>query len=279
CEAVARDVVRDAKALARHGIEVAPVELVRRRERHGVHEDVEPVPALRKAGEERVDLAVVGNVERQREVAAELLGHVFDAALELVGLIAEREIGALAAHGLGDAPGERAVAREADDDRALPSQKPHQLLCSVTSTNSVSRWPSRRMVSAAPTFHSASFATVTWKRRAIDDSESPERTTYLISRMRSFSENPATVSVRATRACAVLLVPEAGASVHITSERPTLRTSPGAMAFQLASARMSTPYVCAIDHSVSPPATTCSWRTPLRASVFWRSARSSALCV
>ena len=85
--------------------------------------------------------------------------------------------------------------------------------------------------------------------------------------MRSFSAKPATVSVRATRACAVLLPPVAGASAHTTSERPTLSTSPGAMAFQLASARTSTPYARAIDHRLSPARTTCSLRTPLRGRV------------
>ena len=141
-----------------------------------------PSQRLREAGEERVDLRVVGHVERQREVAAELRRHVFDAALELVGLVAEREIRALTAHGLGDAPGDRTAAREADDDGALageksPCERTHQLLCSVTSTNIVSFWPGCRYLSAAPAFNSTSFGTVTWKRRAIDDSESPERTT------------------------------------------------------------------------------------------------------
>ena len=89
--------------------------------------------------------------------------------LELVVLIAERELGAFAPHGLRDSPRDRAIAREPDDDRALACEETHQPLCSVTSTNIVRRWPGCRYLSAAPAFHSTSLPTDTLKRRAIDD--------------------------------------------------------------------------------------------------------------
>ena len=73
-----------------------------------------------------VDLRVVGDVERQREVAAELGRHFVDAAAQLVGLVAQRELGAFAAHRLRDSPSDRAVAREADHDGAFAREESHQ---------------------------------------------------------------------------------------------------------------------------------------------------------
>ena len=171
------DLVRDTKAVAADGVEITAVELIRWRERDRVNQNVEAVPALGEPLEERVDLRVVGDVERQRQVAAEVGRHALDAGFQLVVLVAERELGAFAAHGLRNAPGDRAVAREADDDGPLSCEESHQPDCSVTSTTIFKRCPGCRYLSAAPEFHSTSWLTETLKRRAIDDSESPRRTT------------------------------------------------------------------------------------------------------
>src|SRR5688572_698656 len=71
----------------------------------------------------------------------------------------------------------------------------------------------------------------------------------------------------------------AAALVQMTSSRPTLSVSPGAIAFQLARLRMPTRYSCEIDHSESPDCTTCVRRSPLRGALCCRAARASALCV
>jgi hypothetical protein len=92
-------------------------------------------------------------------------------------LITEREVGTFAPHGLCDAPGNRAIAREPDDDGPLAGEEAHQPLCSVTSTRILSRWPGCRYLLPAPLFHSTSLPTETLNRRAIDASESPRRTT------------------------------------------------------------------------------------------------------
>ena len=94
-----------------------------------------PSQRCASACEEGVDLRVLGDVERQRDVAAELGGHLSTRLLELVVLIAERELGAFAAHRLRDAPRDRAIAREPDDDGPFAGEEAHQPLCSVTSTN------------------------------------------------------------------------------------------------------------------------------------------------
>src|SRR5690606_6282643 len=126
-EAVARDVVSNPEALAAHGVDVAAFELIGRRERDRVNEDVEAVrPAPGELTEARVDLSVVRDVERQHEVAAELCGEAAHALGELVGLVRERELGAFALHGLCDAPGDRAIARDADDQGALTGEKTHR---------------------------------------------------------------------------------------------------------------------------------------------------------
>src|SRR5690606_15189969 len=57
------------------------------------------------------------------EVAAERGRETAHALRELVRLIRERELRAFAPHGLRDAPGDRAVARDADDQGALTGEK------------------------------------------------------------------------------------------------------------------------------------------------------------
>src|SRR5262245_9760830 len=111
--------------------------------------------------------------------------------------------------------------------------------------------------------------------------------------MRFGAAKPAAVLELTTEACAVAVTggvaggsaaavaaaAAAAAVVQMTSSRPTLSVSPGAMAFQLARLRMPTPYSCEIDHSDSPDCTTCVRRSPLCVAPCWRAARESALWV
>src|SRR5690606_3170037 len=134
-----RDVVGDTKSFAVHGVDIPTFELIRRRKRDRVNEDVEAVPVLGQAVEERVDPRIVGHVERQHDARAELLRHALDAFRELLALMAEGKLRAFAPQCLRDTPGNRAIAGEADHDGPLTGQESHQLLCSVTST-----WMTRR---------------------------------------------------------------------------------------------------------------------------------------
>src|SRR5690606_36863085 len=108
-----------------HRVDVASLELIGRREGDGVDENVEAVPTRRETVEERVDLAVVGDVERQHDIALELRGEPADAVCELLRLIAERELGAFATHRLCDTPRDRSVARDADDHGPPAGEKTH----------------------------------------------------------------------------------------------------------------------------------------------------------
>ena len=111
--------MRDPERLARQPVEKIPRDRLARGVRDRVHQTVESVPALRKTGEEPVDLLVDCDVAGKDDVAAELGGHLRDALLEAVALIGERERCAFAAAGARDAVGDRTVAEETGDQDAL----------------------------------------------------------------------------------------------------------------------------------------------------------------
>src|SRR5690606_27038297 len=113
-------------AFAVDRVDVAALQLVARRERDRVDQDVEAVPVLAELCEESVDLRVVRNIERQHDLAL-LLGRELAYALgQLVVLVAEGELRAFAPQRIGDAPCDRAMACEAHDDGALAGEKSHE---------------------------------------------------------------------------------------------------------------------------------------------------------
>ena len=67
----------------------------------------------------RLDRRLVGHVAREHELGAHLLRQRLDPLPDGVALIGERDLGALIGHGLGDAPGDRAVIGDAEHDAAL----------------------------------------------------------------------------------------------------------------------------------------------------------------
>ena len=75
--------------------------------------------ASAKRLEHRLDASLVGHVARQNELGADLGGKGLDALLDGVALIGERDLRALVAAGLGDAPGDGAVVGDAEHDAAL----------------------------------------------------------------------------------------------------------------------------------------------------------------
>ena len=119
--------MREREALAREAVEELALQRLARREADRMHEDVEAVPAPPEFGEHRFDLRVAGHVQRQHDVGTELARRLVDAVLEPVVLVREGEAGAFAVHRLGDAPGDRAMAGDADDECALALEESHAL--------------------------------------------------------------------------------------------------------------------------------------------------------
>jgi hypothetical protein len=118
--------VRDAETVARHGVDEGALQFLARREGYRMHHDVDAVPALTQRRKRGRDLRVLGHVHRQRDVAAALGGEFLDPLAQLVILVGEGEFGALPVHGLGDAGGDRAVARNTHHKCAFSSQKSHR---------------------------------------------------------------------------------------------------------------------------------------------------------
>ena len=88
-------------------------------------QNIEAVPVLAEIGEQLRDLRIAGHIARQDDIRAEVLRGFVDARPELVVDIGEGEFGALAVHRFRDAPGDRAVAQNAGDQRAFALQKSH----------------------------------------------------------------------------------------------------------------------------------------------------------
>jgi hypothetical protein len=124
-QAVAGDIVRDREVLAGEVVQVLALQRFARRETHRVHEDVETVPVPAQFGEQSVDLCVLGDVARQHDVRAEGVGRLVDAILQPLVLISEGELSAFAMHCVGNAPGDRALAGDADDQGTLAVQESH----------------------------------------------------------------------------------------------------------------------------------------------------------
>ena len=117
--------MRDAEGLARGVGGEAALDRLARREGHGMHENVEMAPVALHARGGGVDLGVDGDVERHQQLRADRGGERLDALAEAVIGVAEGELRALRVHGLGDAPGDRAVGRHANDQGALAREHPH----------------------------------------------------------------------------------------------------------------------------------------------------------
>jgi hypothetical protein len=82
-------------------------------------EEIDLSPFLFQMGKHRVHACGIGDVARQDEGGADGFGEREDALLERLALIGEGDFGALFGAGLGDAPGDRAVVRDAHDEPAL----------------------------------------------------------------------------------------------------------------------------------------------------------------
>ena len=91
-------------------------------------EDVEALrPALAELLEARCDLRIVGDVERQDDIAAQFGGRFLYPRKQLLVLVGEGQFGAFAVHGFGDAAGDRTLAGDSGDQCALALQETHVL--------------------------------------------------------------------------------------------------------------------------------------------------------
>ena len=87
-------------------------------------DEIDPVGEdLRGFREDRVDRGRLGDVAMPDDVGVELLGEGLDPLAQGIALIGEGEFGAVGAGAAGDAPGDRAVVGDPEDDAPLARQK------------------------------------------------------------------------------------------------------------------------------------------------------------
>ena len=115
----------DAERVARQAVEEVAGNRFARRKSDRMDEAVELRPGFAQLPECALDLRVVGDVEVEDELGAELGGVLGHALLEALSLVAERQLGAFAVAGPGDAVGDGAVVQDAGDQKALAGQESH----------------------------------------------------------------------------------------------------------------------------------------------------------
>ena len=89
-----------------------------------VDQEVDRLPALLQRVERRVERVHPRDVAIEAEVGAELRGERADALLERFALVGKRQLRAVLAQLLRDAPGERLLVGEAHDQPALSRHQP-----------------------------------------------------------------------------------------------------------------------------------------------------------
>ena len=96
-----------------------------------MHQEVKLAPRLLDEGEHRVEARNVGDVAMAGDQRAKFGGQRLDALLEGFALIGERNPGTLVGAGFRDAPGDRAIVGDADDQPLLAC---HQAVCTRHAT-------------------------------------------------------------------------------------------------------------------------------------------------
>ncbi len=77
------------------------------------------------------NLGIAGDITGQDDLGVAFSGKFFDPALKAISLIGEGEFSPLTMHGLGNAPGDGAVAGDAGDQGPFSCQKSHLSTCPV----------------------------------------------------------------------------------------------------------------------------------------------------
>mmetsp|Transcript_15010 Transcript_15010/g.58821 ORF Transcript_15010/g.58821 Transcript_15010/m.58821 type:complete len:311 (-) Transcript_15010:38-970(-) len=120
-QGVAGDVHRAGEA-GGAGVDDAAHQVGLGREGDGVDEKVQPAPLPRDGVEHRLQLAGLLHVQRQAQRGAHLLGQRLHMRPGLVVEPGQRQLGAGRVAGLGTAPGDALVVRDADDEAAAALQ-------------------------------------------------------------------------------------------------------------------------------------------------------------
>src|SRR5690606_30417722 len=120
-ETVGADVVGDLEAFTGGDFGEVAIELVARGETDRVDDTVQAVPFLAQRFEYGGDFLIAGHVAGEAQVGAGAPagGEVFHAALELLVLVGESQLGTFAVHGSGDTRGDGQFAGNANDEYAL----------------------------------------------------------------------------------------------------------------------------------------------------------------
>ena len=124
--AVRRNVVGDAEGVARQTVEEIALDGFGGRVGDGMHQAIKAFPTLAQFLEQGIDLAVVGDVAREDQLATQFVGELGDALLEAIVLVSECEAGAFAMTSLGDAVGDGTVGQQPGDENALAGEKAHR---------------------------------------------------------------------------------------------------------------------------------------------------------
>ena len=101
------------------GFEIAAVELILVGEGDRVHHEVDLAPFLPEHAEYGVDGRGIDDIAMAEQDAVEFLGERLDPLLQRVALPGERDLRPRRVAGPGDAPGNRAVVGDAENDPAL----------------------------------------------------------------------------------------------------------------------------------------------------------------
>ena len=107
-------------------LQIIALERLARRERDGVHDDVESVPTLAQRLERAMDLRIVRDIAFEDDIRVGLCRQPADAWTEAFVLTGERELGALSAHRTRDPPSDRAIAGYAEYESPLAFEKRHR---------------------------------------------------------------------------------------------------------------------------------------------------------
>src|SRR5262249_9824821 len=103
------------------GVDIAPVELSSVGEGNGVKQKIERAPGRLYGRKNGIDGSRFGDVAMANDQAIDFLGQRFDALLKRVALVGERKIGPLIAAGASNAPSDRAIVGDAQDQPAFAS--------------------------------------------------------------------------------------------------------------------------------------------------------------
>src|SRR5271163_3190992 len=121
-EGPARDVECGEKAITRY-VDNTSLQGFFRRERDGMHHEIEMSPRLGDALENRLHLAGLAHIERQHDRRFEFARQRLDVFFGLFVEISYREFGAEGAERLGTAPGDRLIVGDPDNEALLAFEK------------------------------------------------------------------------------------------------------------------------------------------------------------